>query len=199
MSFETGYEVDFSRRDPAVGTDELFYRRWSPRSFRKSEIPPEMLEAIFDAARWAPSCYNEQPWLIVTSSGDGDMETFLDLLLDGNRAWAKNAGLIGFIFSKKRFTHNDKPNAWASFDCGAAWMSIALQASLFGLYAHGMAGIKKDEVCKKLDVAEEDYNVICGFALGVIDSPHKLDGDMAEREVPSQRNPLSKVWRQGVH
>ena len=198
MKFETDYEVDFSNRDPAGGTDELFYKRWSPRSFKKVEIAKEVLESIFDAARWSPSCYNEQPWLLVTSSGDGDMETFLDLLVEGNRAWAKNASLIGFIFSKKRFTHNDRPNAWASFDCGSAWMSIALQASLYGLYAHGMAGIKKDEVCKRLNVPGEDYDVICGFALGVIDCPQRLDADMAKREVPSQRKPLSEVWIQGV-
>ena len=198
MKFETSYKVDFSNRKPAAGTNELFFKRWSPRSFRKTEIPSNVLEAIFDAARWAPSCYNDQPWLIVTSSGHDDFEDFLNLLTYGNKIWAKNAGLIGFIFSRKRFAHSGKPNAWSSFDCGAAWMSIALQSSLYGLYAHGMAGIKKDEICTKLHVSEKDYEVICGFAIGVIDNPDKLETDMAKREAPSARKPLDEVWRAGL-
>ncbi|MGR9072063.1 MAG: nitroreductase family protein [Gammaproteobacteria bacterium] len=197
MKFETGYMVDFSNRTPLEGVDEMFYKRWSPRSFRKTEIPGEILDAIFDAARWSPSCFNEQPWLFVTSSGDGDFGRFLDLLTEKNQEWAKNASLIGFIFARKNFTHNGAPNRLASFDCGAAWMALTLQASRFGLYTHGMGGIKRDEVCARLNVPEDRYDIVCGFAIGVIDVPEKLADDFRDREKPSSRNSLTEIWKRG--
>jgi nitroreductase len=198
MEFDTGYDVDFGRRDPAGGVSELFYRRWSPRSFCGTVIPLEVQRSIFDAARWAPSCFNEQPWLIVTSSGEEDFPVFLGLLAEGNRRWAVNASLLGFVFAKRRFDRNGKYNRWAQFDCGSAWMSIALQASLKGLYAHGMGGILGDLTYEALGVPEEDYEVVCGFALGAIDDPWKLPDDLADQEVPSARKPLDAIWRRGI-
>ena len=197
MKFETGYEVDFNNRDPLAEVDELFYKRWSPRSFKKLAIPQKTLEVIFEAARWSPSCFNEQPWLFVTSSGEDDFDLFLDLLMEGNQLWAKNAGLIGFIFAKNNFSHNDSPNRLAFFDCGSAWMGMTLQAAKFGLYTHGMGGIKRDEVCEKLNIPEDEYQVICGFALGAIDNPEKLPDDVKAKEIPSPRKPLAEIWRRG--
>jgi len=197
MQYETSYAVDYGLRNPLTGVDAQFYKRWSPRSFKKTAIPETVLASLFDAARWSPSCFNEQPWLFVTSSSDEDFGLFLDLLVAKNQEWAKNASLIGFIFAGRNFSHNNKPNAWAPFDYGAAWMALALQASQYGLYAHGMGGIKKDEVYGKLHVPEGRYEVICGFALGVIDTPEKLSAELAGNEMPSPRRPLTAMWKKG--
>ena len=183
---------------PEQAFSDLFYRRWSPRSYRKTEIPLHVQEIIFDAARWAPSCFNEQPWLVITSSGEEDFQVFLELLTRGNRTWAVNASILGFIFAKKVFDRNGKPNRWAAFDCGSAWMSIALQSSLLGLYAHGMGGIELDRVHGALGVSAEDYDVMCGFAIGVIDDPGKLPEKLLSMESPNTRKPLHAMWRRGA-
>ena len=165
---------------------------------KKTEIPAETLTAIFDAARWSPSCYNQQPWLFVTSSGSDDFDSFLDLLVEGNQSWAKNASLIGFIFAKKTFTHNDTENRFGAFDCGAAWMSLTLQAAKYGLYTHGMGGIKRAVVASTLNIYEQDYDVVCGFALGALYTPEDLDHDTQSRAKPSTRPPLTDIWQQGI-
>lgn len=197
-SFTTDYSVDFSDRSPATGVDTLFSQRWSPRAFKKTEIPQATLTAIFDAARWSPSCFNQQPWLFVTSSGPEDFDTFVDLLMEKNQLWAKNASLIGFIFAKKTFSHNDNDNRFASFDCGAAWMSLTLQAARYGLYTHGMGGIKRDAVGPRLNISEQDYELVCGFALGAIDTPDTLPEETQAKEKPSPRKPLSEIWQAGI-
>ena len=197
-TFSTDYSVDFSDRVPAPGVDPLFFQRWSPRAFKKTEIPTETLETIFDAARWSPSCFNEQPWLFITSSGADDFDTFLGLLMEKNQAWAKNASLIGFIFAKKTFSHNATDNRFAAFDCGAAWMALTLQAAKFGLYTHGMGGIKRDSVASVLKVSDLEYEIVCGFALGAIASPDILDEDTQSREKPSTRKSLLSIWQPGI-
>lgn len=192
MKFSSHVKVNHENRDPLAATDTLFSRRWSPRSLCKAEIPQEILDSLFDAARWSPSCHNEQPWVFLTP-GNGEFDLFLSLLNEGNQGWARNAALIGFICARKHFARNGGENRHAVFDSGAAWMSLALQASLHGLYAHGMAGIKRAEVHEKLGVPEDKFTVVCGFAVGALDQPDKLPPDLAAREKPSPRKPLSDV------
>lgn len=199
MKFSRNYNIDFNQRSAHKETAPIFVERWSPRSFRKITIPQEILESIFDAAHWAPSCYNDQPWLFITSSGETDFNRFLSLLNDTNQAWAKNAALIGFIFARKHFAHNGKPNRWGIFDCGAAWMSLTLQTTMHGLHAHGMAGIHYERVYEELGVPEEDYQAICGFAIGLIDRPESLPKEFADREIPSPRHPVEKIWYRGAY
>ena len=125
--FTPPYKIDFSARDPNDKVDPLFSTRWSPRSFKKVAIPETTLQAIFDAARWSPSSYNEQPWQFITNKNDSDFPLFLDLLVEGNQQWAKNSSLLGFIVMRKYSSHNGKLNNSAKFDCGAAWMAMTLQ------------------------------------------------------------------------
>jgi nitroreductase len=196
--FPTDYQPDFSHRDPAPGVDEFLSHRWSPRSFRQVEIPAETLTAIIDAARWSPSCFNEQPWLIMTSSTPEEFALYLGLLNEKNQQWAVNAAVLGFMVARRHFAHNGKPNRWAAFDTGAAWMSLTLQARRFGLYTHGMGGINLAEIYPQLGIPEAEYEVICGFAIGAIDRPEKLaTEDLREREYPSERRPLPEIWRSG--
>jgi nitroreductase len=200
MRYEAPYLVDFSARSPSEGVDELFYKRWSPRSFKKTKIPENTVEAIIDAARWTPSCFNDQPWLIVTSTDDKSFDLFLHLLIEKNQLWAKNAALLGLFFARRHYTRNEKPYRLGAFDCGAAWMALTLQANKFGLYTHGMAGINLEETYTAANVSRDEYQIMCGFAIGVLDTPEKLPEEFRDKELPSTRRPLSHIWKQmGSH
>lgn len=183
-------------RDALPGVAPLFVERWSPRAFAPAEIGEETLARLIEAARWAPSCYNEQPWRFYTSTREtfGD---YLDLLLDLNQAWARHASVLGFVVGKTRFERNGKENSSSDLDCGAAWMSMALQAREEGLYAHGMAGIHHDEIARYLGLDSDSERVLMGFAIGRIGDPAQLDEDFREKEFPSLRKPLAEIWFRG--
>lgn len=196
MKYSDNYKIDYSQRNAGQDVDELFVKRWSPRSFKKEDLPTETIESIIDAARWSQSAFNAQPWRFLTST-EQTFDKFLNLLLERNQMWARNASVLGFIVAKKTFEHNDKLNRWANFDTGAAWMGLTLQARKFGLYTHGMAGIKKDEVYKAFGIDKEKYRVICAFALGILEDPEKLDESFQKMEKPSARKPLNETWKVG--
>lgn len=185
--------VDFSSRDPLPGVAEQLSHRWSPRAFTKSVIEPEMLSRIIDAARFAPSCFNAQPWRFYTSN-DTNFNDYLGLLVEGNQAWAKDAGVIGFLVAKKNFEHNGKPNAYGAFDSGAAWMSMVLQAQLEGLYCHGMAGIHKEAATAFFKLDENDNEVLMAFVIGKIGDAAALPDALRAKEVPTPRKNLDEVW-----
>ncbi len=196
MKYSENYEIDFSIRNPGKNVDELFYKRWSPRSFKKEDIPEAIIRTILAAAHWSQSCFNEQPWRFLTSTKE-TFDKFLNLLVDRNQKWAKNSSILGFIIAKKHFSRNDKNNRWANFDTGAAWMGLALQARKLGLYTHGMAGIKRQEVYEEFGIDKEKYRVICAFALGIIDKPENLEKSFQKNEKPSSRKTLEEVWKIG--
>ena len=196
MNYTDNYEIDYSQRDALQNVDKLFVNHWSPRSFKKEEIPQKVLENIIDAAHWSQSAFNEQPWRFLTSTKE-TFDKFLNLLVERNQMWARNASILGFIIARINFSHNEKPNKWANFDSGAAWMGLTLQARKFGLYTHGMAGIKKGEVYAAFKIEPEKYRVICGFALGIIDKPKLLDESFQKMEKPSPRKALEEVWKVG--
>ncbi|MDY0275885.1 MAG: nitroreductase family protein [Desulfomicrobium sp.] len=197
MKYPGAYTPDLSQRDPHSLLDELFVQRWSPRSFVKTNISPEDLASVLDAARWAPSAYNEQPWRILTSTSE-TFATFLELLAEPNQKWAHNASVIGFMIAKKNFTFNAKPNPWAIFDCGSAWMSLTLQARKLGLYTHGMAGIKKEAIHDAFHIDRQEFEVVAGFVIGLLDEREHLEKPYVDWESPSPRKALPEIWKQGV-
>jgi len=195
MTITTPYSPDFAARDPLPQVDKNFPNRWSPRAFKKTDITESTIATILDAARWAPSCFNAQPWRFFTST-TSSFNTFLQLLVGPNQIWAKNAGLLGFLVAKKEFEHNDKPNNMAIFDCGAAWMSLCMQASMLGLHTHGMAGIHYDAIYDAFDIDKTKFEVVMGFAIGIMDVPESLPDKLRENELPSPRKPLQEIWQQ---
>lgn len=197
MKYPTPYAPDFGSRDPLAGVAEEFPTRWSPRSFVRTDIAQEDLQVVFDAARWAPSAYNEQPWRILTSTPE-TFETFLGLLVEANQKWAANASLIGFMVAKRNFSHNGKPNPTAVYDCGAAWMSLTLQARKLGLYTHGMSGIRKDAIYEAFAIDRDEFEVVAGFTIGILDVRENLAKPYVDWEAPSPRKPLTEVWKQGA-
>ncbi|MBU2097125.1 MAG: nitroreductase family protein [Gammaproteobacteria bacterium] len=193
MTYPDNLTPDFSARDIADGVDHTIAHRWSPRAFKKVPVSDQDVNILFEAARWAPSCFNAQPWVFYVSN-DNTFEQYLSLLVEGNQVWAKNASLIGFVVVKKSFEHNGKPNNYAEFDAGAAWMAMSLQARQMGLYTHGMGGIHHQQVAEYLAL-DDDHKVVCGFVIGVAESPDVLPAEVAAKEKPSARKPLLQVLR----
>ena len=177
--------------------DKMFLNRWSPRSYKGESINDDDLLTIFEAARWAPSCFNEQPWLFVYSKKKEDLKKFQEILNEGNQLWAKNAPILLAIFSRRTFNKNGKENRWADFDAGAAWMSLSLQALKLGIYCHSMAGYDPQKAYSVCKVDPKKYNSVCMTAIGRIDSPDKLEGPLREREIPSERNKLQSFVFEG--
>lgn len=187
----------FNQREPQANVDAIFLDRWSPRALSSDPIPEEQLLTLFEAARWAPSCYNEQPWLFLYADSGEDLELFRSLLVDGNRTWTDHAPVLAFLLARKNFTRNDKPNDWAVFDAGAAWMSLALQARRLGLYAHGMAGFHKNKIYEALDIPRDSYEAVCAIAIGRYGDPTLLPEQIQKGEKPNTRKPLADVFTKG--
>ncbi|MBF0171049.1 MAG: nitroreductase family protein [Nitrospinae bacterium] len=186
-------------RIPEYPVDSLFPDRWSPRAFDPRPIPREYLRVIFEAARWAPSAFNEQPWRFLVADGGDLLTLFREQLNPFNRVWADSAPALAFLMAKRAFTLDGKENRTALFDAGAAWMSVALQARKMGLYTHAMAGIDVEGIHRRLGVDPNIYTVICGIALGHKGDPATLPDDLREKEFPSPRKSQDEtVYFEGI-
>ncbi|MBV8072450.1 MAG: nitroreductase family protein [Acidobacteriaceae bacterium] len=187
------------RAETVPGVHELVRLRWSPRSFSARSVTKDDLRILFDAARWAFSSYNEQPWrFIVARKEDGaDFERLLNLLVPFNQGWAKTAPVLIITLAKKTFSNTGKPNFHALHDAGSALALLAVQATAMGLHIHGMAGFDRDRAHKELDVPD-DYEVVTAVALGYLGSPESLPADLRERELAArQRKPLTELVFEG--
>ena len=184
-------------RIPTVDVDSQFLDRWSPRAFDPSPLTDDQLAALFEAARWAPSCYNDQPWLFLYAVTPEDRARFAGALVPANQVWAPHAALLLFVLCRRRFRHNNQENRHARFDAGAAWMALALQARKLGLHAHAMAGFSRQKAYEILAVPPEDYDIMAAVAVGRRGDAQMLPDDVAAREQPSDRKPLSEVARRG--
>jgi nitroreductase len=180
--------------------DPMFPGRWSPRSFSPEPVDHAVLRSLFEAARWAPSSANEQPWLFVYAVSPEDRARFAEGLLEMNRAWASHAPVLVYLLTRRRVAQGawaGQPNPMASFDAGAAWMSFALQAHLRGLSAHAMGGIDRAKVASLIGVPTEEYEILVAIAVGYRGDPAVLPEPMAARERPSERRPLREVAVEG--
>lgn len=179
--------------------EKLIVDRWSPRAFDGSEIPQEDLDAILEAAGWAPSAYNVQPWtFLYAKRGDANWDLFLSQLIDFNQSWAKDASALVFVVSDKymRSEKGNSDNRSHSFDAGAAWALAALQAQALGYYTHGMTGLKFGEAEAALGIPE-DHHLEAGFTIGRIGDKASLPDFLQEREVASSRKPLAEIVKAG--
>jgi len=188
-------------RIAAAGVEQLILDRWSPRAFDGSSIPGEDIETIFDAARWAPSAFNFQPWRFVYSRRESaDWSRFLDLLLPFNQSWADRAGVLVFILSDKLIqgpaSAEPAPSHSHSFDAGAAWALLALQATRLGYHAHGMTGIDFDKARTELAVPER-FRVEAAAAIGRIGDKSILPEALRTREAPSGRKSIAEFAFEG--
>jgi nitroreductase len=171
-------------------------RRRSPRAWAPAEPSEATLVSLFEAARWAPSCFNEQPWTyLVTRRSDGaPFEDALAGLTPGNQAWAKSAPVLCFSLVRERFARNDKPNRHAWHDVGAASALLSIQAASLGLMVHQMAGIVREVVRERFAVPDE-LEIVAALAIGYPGDPDQLDDALRERELaPRTRKPLAEVF-----
>jgi nitroreductase len=168
--------------------------RWSPRAFDPREPTEAELEQVFEAARWAMSCFNDQPWLyIVTRRGDAEHEDAVAGLNEHNRAWAVAAPVLGYSLVRPHFSANGKPNRHAWHDVGAASAILSIQATHLGMMVHQMAGILPEVVRERFAVPPE-LEVVAGFAMGWPGDPEQLPEPLRSRErAPRERKPLSSM------
>jgi nitroreductase len=184
-------------REAGRAIEELFLNRWSPRAMSGEEISEEELMTLFEAARWAPSSYNNQPWRILYARRDTEhWPVFLGLLVEGNRAWAKEAAALLLFVSKETFDFNGQPYPTHSFDTGAAWENLALQATLKGLVTHGMQGFDYERARAELNIPE-GFRVEAMAAVGRPGDPANLPEQARAREKPSDRKPLEEIICEG--
>lgn len=179
--------------------EKLIVERWSPRAFDGSEIPQEDLDVIFEAAGWAPSAYNVQPWtFLYAKNGDANWDLFLSGLIEFNQSWAKDASALVYVVSDKfmRSAKGNSDNHSHSFDAGAAWALAALQAQALGYHTHGMTGLKFGEAETLLGIPD-DHRLEAAFTIGKQASKEKLPDFLQEREVASDRKPVSEIAKSG--
>ena len=169
----------------------LIAGRWSPRAFDPRPVPAPSLRSLLEAARWAASSFNEQPWRFIVARREDTAEfaKLLECLVEGNRVWARDAGVLVLTVVKGTFTHNDKPNRVAEHDLGLAVAALTLQAQHLGLYVHQMAGVN-------LARAREAYAIPVGYdpltavAIGWLGNAAGLPDDLREEELePRERKP----------
>lgn len=177
--------------------ESIFVNRWSPRAMSGAALTELELMRLFEAARWAPSTYNEQEWrFLFATRQSGHWPTFFNLLMEANQVWCKNAAVLVVVLSHKVFSRNGNPNPVHTFDTGAAFQNLALQGSEMNLVVHGMAGFDRDKARADLNVPD-DYEVEAMIALGRPGDPAELPEQLREREVPTGRKPVKEIICEG--
>jgi nitroreductase len=190
-----------NERTAAHPIDKLFLERWSPRAFTGEEISEAELSTILEAARWAPSSYNSQPWrFLYARRGSAHWPTFLGLLNEFNQSWAKQAGALLIVVSSSTMlppgAEKPVPSHSHSFDAGAAWANLALQANLSGWQAHAMVGFDIPRAFASLNVPE-GFRVEAAVAIGRRGPASLLPEAIAAREKPNDRKTLAEIAFEG--
>lgn len=168
--------------------EPLILNRWSPRAMSGEPLPAGTLERLFEAARWAPSANNRQPWRFVyAAQGTPEFDSLFETLTQGNRSWCKRAGAL-IVLASRALTEDGKPMKTHAFDAGAAWMAFALQGAALGLVVHAMAGFDYQAAASAVSLPEA-HEVRCMIAVGVPGDLQELPPQYQERETQSGRDP----------
>jgi len=173
---------------------DLIASRWSPYSFANRSVSDEDLRSLFEAARWAPSSYNEQPWIYIVAKKEDASEfaRLLSCLVEGNQAWAKAASVLALGVSRLHSAHNQKPNRAALHDLGLAAANIVLEATARGLSVHQMIGILPDKA-RELYSVPEGYEPLTAMAIGYAGDPAQLPAELQARDGARRpRKPLKE-------
>jgi nitroreductase len=191
MSFDLA-----SGRHPDHPVAPEFPARWSPRSFTDREVTEAEVMSLLEAARWAPSASNQQPWRLVWARrGEDSFAAIHSALAAGNQVWAGKAGALFVVASKDTVTNREGvevANRTSGFDTGAAWVSLALQAEAMGLRAHAMGGFDKDLLSAAVHLPD-GHTLHCVVAVGQQGPAEALPEDLAAREKPSGRRPVAEI------
>jgi nitroreductase len=178
--------------DTQYPIDDLLSKRWSPLAFSEKSVEPEKLRSVLEAARWAASSYNEQPWsfIVATSDNQAEFDRLLSCLAEGNQEWAKTAPVLMLSVAKLQFERNGVENRHAFHDVGAAAAQLAMQATALGLFIHQMAGFDVP-LSRSLYSIPEGYEPVAAIALGYAGDPQTLSEKLLQRTLaPRTRKPL---------
>lgn len=170
---------------------ELLATRYSPYGFSDRAVPAADLRALFEAARWAPSCFNEQPWRYIVATRDRATEfaRVLACLVEGNQGWARRAGVLALGLVSLRFERNGKPNDSARHDLGIASAQLTLEATARGLHVHQMRGILPERAREEFSIPD-GFEAVTGLAIGYAADPASLDEKLRARDTaPRERRP----------
>ena len=181
---------------------DLIAARWSGRAYDATRpVTPEQKIGLLEAARWAPSCYGDQPWRFVVwdkNSNAGSWQKAFDCLSPGNQGWVKDAPLLLLTTADTLFNHNGQPNRWAQYDTGAAAENLCLQAEALGLMAHQMGGFDPDKARAAFDIPSQ-YTPMAMIAVGHPADPATLSAEVRERETaPRKRRALGELFFAGA-
>jgi nitroreductase len=182
-------------RKPSYEVPAVFLNRWSPRAFAERPVDDEVLFQVFEAARWAPSALNEQPWRFIIARTDADRELFCEFINPRNVLWCRRAPVLALLLSRTQLA-DGRPNPKHAFDAGAAWASLALAATELGLATHAMGGFDPDKARTALGIPEGfDPQIV--IAIGYRGDAEDLPEDFRAREKPSDRRPLAEMVFEG--
>jgi len=179
--------------------EETVRRRWSPRAFSDRAVEPDKLRRLFEAARWAPSSFNEQPWsfIIATKENPDEYAQLLSCLIEKNQEWARLAPVLMVSIAKLNFEKTGKPNRHAFHDVGMAMASLLVQATALGLFVHQMAGFSVEKVRESFAVPA-GFEPVAAVAVGYPADPEVLPESFREREVgPRSRKPINEFVFEG--
>jgi nitroreductase len=176
----------------------LILHRWSPRSMTGEELDDDTIMSLFEAARWAPSSYNNQPWrFIYAKRNTSHRDKLFNLLAEPNKVWTKNAAVLVVVIARKNFEQNEKYSITHQFDAGAAWENLALEASSRGLVAHGMQGFDYEKARIDLEIPD-NFDVMSMIAIGKKGPKENLPLELQNKEFPNNRKPLNEIVMEGL-
>ena len=186
-------------RNPDHDINDLFVKRWSPRAMSGDALNEDTMKQLLEAARWAPSSYNGQPWRFFYALQDDEaFDTYFDCLGEFNQSWCDNAGALLVIADTGRFSHNEEDDGTSEMTTGAAFENLSLQGADMDLVVHAMAGFDADQAESELGMPDH-FNALCMVAIGHPGDPSYLPDGLAEREEPSDRMHLDEISYQGSY
>lgn len=181
--------------NPEYPIHEILKNRWSPYGFSDRPVDEDVLCSLFEAARWAASSYNEQPWrfLVATQDDPDEFDRMVSCLTEGNRSWARQAPVLILTAASTRFSHNDRPNASAWHDVGLASANLAFEATARGLSLHWMGGILRDRIAEEYGLPD-DFEPVTGIAVGYREAIDAVPDPFRERDrKPRARRPIDET------
>ena len=181
---------------------DIIANRWSPRAYDASKpVSQAQIISMLEAARWAPSCFGDEPWRFIVWDKNKDAaawEKAFDCIVQGNQGWAKDAPVFVLICAGTLFEQNQKPNRWGAYDTGAAAVSLSLQATSMGLVTHQMGGFDGEKTRAAFNIPDQ-FEMMSMMAVGYIADVDALPEEAKERTLaPRKRKPLGELFYEGV-
>lgn len=185
-------------RKPNHPINPLIAGRWSARAMTGEPLSNSEIASLFEAARWAPSAYNNQPWrFLFAKQNTPHWDLFFNLLVPFNQQWCAKASVLGISLARKTFFHNNKPSRTHAYDTGAAWALLSIEGASRNLIVHGMEGFDYAKARLTLHIPDE-YEVLAMFAIGKPGPKENLPPEIQAKEMPSPRRPIEEFAFEGI-